>query len=178
MAVTEPIIGRYVDLRSCTEDDAEFTRAIRRDPQFANCFPALDNTLDEQIAWIKKQREKSGDYFFVVWDKEGNRLGTISIYNVEGDHGESGRLAIKGNSLQVVEAQILSDNFGYEKLGLKHINAFIFADNERAIRYAKQFNSHLSDPEVDEAGRKIVRVIGSKEDFAKATAKFKRILYR
>jgi RimJ/RimL family protein N-acetyltransferase len=178
MAVTEPILGRYVDLRSCTEDDAEFTRAIRRDPQFANCFPALDNTLDEQRVWIKKQREKAGDYFFVVWDKEGNRLGTISVYNIEDDHGESGRLAIKGNSLQAIEAQLLADQFGYEQLGLNRIDAFIFEENKRALRFSEMFNRRVYAHETDDSGRNIVKVVSTKEDFYSAFKKCKRVLYR
>ena len=66
MAVTEPIEGRYVVLRSCTEDDAEFTRDIRKDPEFAKYLPQIDNTLDQQKVWIKSQREKPGDYMLIM----------------------------------------------------------------------------------------------------------------
>lgn len=179
MSVTKPIIGRYVELRSCTEEDAEFTLALRKDPDFIQFLPVIDNTIDQQKAWIRNQRKKDGDYFFVVWDKENNRIGTISIYDVQGERAESGRLAIKGkNAFQGIEAQILSFRFAFEVLGLECIDAFIFADNERAIRFNKQFAGKHFPPEFDESGRKIIRVENWREDFEKVDKRLSSILYR
>ena len=179
MAVTEPIEGRYVVLRSCTEDDAEFTRDIRKDPEFVKYLPQIDNTLDQQKVWIKSQREKPGDYFFVVWDTQDNRIGTISIYDVNGKHAESGRLAIKGdNAFQGIEAQILSFRFAFGKLGLECIDGYIYADNERAIRFNKQFGGRHYPPEDDENGRKIIRIENWREDFEQSDKKLSSILYR
>lgn len=171
--------GRYVDLRPCTEEDAEFTRAIRKDPEFVKYLPAIDNTVEEQKVWIRSQRQKKGDYFFVVWDKEGNRIGTISIYDVEGKHAESGRLAIKGNNpFQALEAQILSFRFAYGVLGLECIDGYIFADNDRAIRFNKQFGGRHYPPEKDENGRMIIRIENWREDFEKVDKKLSSIMYR
>ena len=171
--------GKYVDLKSCTEDDAEFTRAIRKDPEFVKFLPAIDNTIEEQKAWIRYQREKDGDYFFVVWDKEGNRIGTISIYDIHGDHAESGRLAIKGdNPFQGIEAQILAFRFAYGALKLECIEAYIFADNERAIRFNKQFGGRHYPAKIDENGREIIPVENWREDFEKVDKKYSSILYR
>ena len=179
MAVTDPIAGRYVELRSCNEDDASFTRDIRKDPEFVKFLPEVNNTLEEQKEWIRRQREKDGDYFFVVWDKEGNRIGTISVYEVNGDHAESGRLAIKGsNPFQGIEAQILIFRFAFEVLGLQCIDGFIYADNERAIRFNKQFGGKQYPPETDENGRVIVRFEIWREDFEKVDKRMSSILYR
>lgn len=179
MAVTEPIEGRYVDLRSCTEDDAEFTRDIRKDPEFVEFLPAIDNTIEQQKAWIRNQRAKDGDYFFVVWDKYGKRIGTISIYDVHGDRAESGRLAIKGdNAFQGIEAQILSFRFAFETLGLECIDCFIFADNERAIRFNKQFGGKDSLPEMNNEGRLIIKCENWREDFERVDKKLSSVLYR
>ncbi len=179
MVIAEPIEGYYVDLRSCTEDDAEFTRAIRKDPEFVKFLPVIDNSIEQQKAWIRKQREKVGDYFFVVWDKKGNRIGTISIYDVDGDHAEGGRLAIKGdNAFQGIEAQILAFRFAFGTLGLACIDGFIFADNERAIRFNKQFGGRQYFPTIDENGRKIIKIENWREDFEKVDKKLSSILYR
>ena len=171
--------GKYVDLKPCTEDDAEFTRAIRRDPEFAKFLPAINNTIEEQKSWIRHQREKDGDYFFVVWDKEGNRIGTISIYDVHGNRAESGRLAIKGdNPFMGIEAQILAFRFAYGFLKLECLDAFIFADNERGIRFNKQFGGRHYPPKTDENGREIIPVENWREDFEKVDKEYSSILYR
>lgn len=171
--------GRYVDLKACTEADAEFTLAIRRDPEFTKFLPVINNTIEQQKAWIRKQREKIGDYFFVVWDKAGNRIGTISTYDINGDHAESGRLTIKGsNPFQALEAQILSFRFAYGVLGLERIDGFIFADNDRAIRFNKQFGGKHYPPDMDENGRMVIKIENWREDFEKVDKKLSSILYR
>ena len=179
MAITEPIIGKYVELRCCTEEDAEFTRDLRKDPEFVKYLPAIDNTVEEQKAWIRHQRLKEGDYFFVVWDKEGNRIGTISIYDVQEDHAESGRLAIKGsNAFQGIEAQCLSFRFAFGVLGLECINAYIFADNERGIRFNKQFGGKHYPSMLDNNGKEIIPVENWRKDFEKVDKRLSSILYR
>ena len=171
--------GQYVDLKPCTEDDAEFTMALRKDPEFVRFLPAIDNTIDQQREWIRHQRDKEGDYFFVVWDKNGNRIGTISIYGIHANRAESGRLAIKGeNPFQGIEAQILVFRFAFGELGLECVDGFIFADNERAIRFNKQFGGRQYPPEIDENGRTIIRFENWREDFEVVDQKFSSILYR
>ena len=179
MAITNPIEGRYVILRSCEESDAEFTRDIRKAPEFSRFLPVIDNTVEQQKEWIRKQRTKNGDYFFVVWDKEGNRIGTISIYDVNGGRAESGRLAIKGsNPFQGIEAQILSFRFAFGVLELECIDGYIYADNARAIRFNKQFGGRHYPSEIDKNGRAIIRIENWREDFEKADKRISSILYR
>lgn len=171
--------GKYVDLKSCTEDDAEFTLMLRKDPDFIKYLPAIDNTIEQQKAWIRQQREKPGDYFFVVWNKKGERIGTISIYNVQEDRAESGRLAIKGeNPFQACEAQILIFRFAFGTLGLNCAEGFIFADNDRAIRFNKQFGGRQYPPEMDENGKSVIKFENWAEDFEKVDKKMSSILYR
>ncbi len=171
------IEGRYVDLRSATEEDAEFTLAIRNDPEFSKYLPRLSNTLEQQIAWISKQRKKPNDYFFVVWDKEGKRIGTISIYDIDGDQAEAGRLTMRGNAFQSIEAQLLSFHFAFNELGLKIITSYIYADNARAIRFNKQFGGVFHDPE-EKDGRMECKTTNSKEDFDVCEKKLSALIYR
>lgn len=179
MICDKVIEGRYVDLKSCTEDDAEFTLAIRKDPKFTKFLPEINNTIEQQKAWIRYQRQKDGDYFFVVWDKQGNRIGTISIYNVNGDHAESGRLVIKGKiPFQAIEAQILVYRFAYDELGLSYVDGYIFSDNLRAIQYSKSFGDIHFAPTISEEGVEIIKIRNCKDNFKKVDKKFSSILYR
>lgn len=171
------IKGRYVDLRSATVEDAEFTLAVRQDPEFNKYLPRVNNTIEQQAAWISRQREKQGDYFFVVCDKEGNPIGTISIYDIEGDHAEAGRLTMRGNAFQSIEAQLLSFHFGFNELGLKNIVSYIYADNARALRFTQQFGGVLQEPE-EKDGHLECKAINSKEDFDACEKKLRALLYR
>lgn len=172
------IEGKYVELRSATGEDAEFTLAVRQDPEFNKYLPRVNNTLEQQAEWIKRQRNKDDDYFFVVWDKRNNRLGTISIYDIQGDHAEAGRLAIRGNAFQSIEAQLLSFHFGFNDLKLKEIVSYIYAENARALRFTQQFGGVLHNSEMDENGRMVCKATSSKEDFDVCEKKLSALLYR
>ena len=115
----------------------------------------------------------------MVWDKDENRIGTISIYNVKNESAESGRLAIKGeNPFQGIEAQLLIFRFAFDKLKLKYVSGYIFADNERAIRFNRQFGAKQYPVEVDENGREIVKFDIFSEEYKKADSRYSSILYR
>lgn len=178
MIYEDTIIGRYVDLRSANEEDAEFTLDIRQDPNYIKFIPRINNTLEEQREWIRNQRKKVGDYFFVVFDKKGNRIGTISIYNIDGDTAEAGRLVMNGNMFQNFEAQLLSFRFGFNQLELNEIISFIYIYNERALRFTKQFGGILHEPYVNKSGQLECKVTNSKEDFNICEKKLSSFLYR
>lgn len=178
MYFEQVIEGRFVDLKSVTVDDAEFTRSIRLDPEFADFFPKLNNTIEQQKHWIESHKTKEGDYFFVVWDKNGNRIGTIAVYDFVGTCCESGRLAIKGNAFQSIEAQMLVFKFAFETLGMDTVLGYIFADNDRAIRFNKQFGCVLDEPTLQDNGYMMVKATYTREAVEKATQKIKKMMYR
>ena len=64
MAITKPILGKWITLRCAEESDAEFTLAIRNDLKLTKFIPKVNGDIESQKYWIRKQREKYGDYFF------------------------------------------------------------------------------------------------------------------
>ena len=173
------IEGRYVDLRSCTEDDAEFTLALRQDPELGRFFPAVDNTVEKQREWIRRQREKAGDYFFVVLNKAGERIGTVAVYNIKGDEGEGGRLIVRSDGpFDAMEAQLLLFKFSFYILGLRNVKSYVQADNQRALRFNRQCCGKMFEPVMNEAGTMIVPVETTKEMFDKIEKRIGSMIYR
>ena len=72
--------GKYVNLRSVEEKDAEFTLSLRQDPILTKYLPKLDITLEQQINWIRKQRVKEGDFYFLVENKDKCDFIRFDIY--------------------------------------------------------------------------------------------------
>ena len=179
MAIYNDIDGRFVSLKSCSIDDAEFTLSLRQNPSIARFIPMVDGNIDKQIKWIKSQRIEEGDYFFVVWDKSGKRIGTLGLYNIEEGTAEAGRLVMNGNSLQSLEAQILVFDFAFEVLKLKEVVSFIYFDNERALRFSSQFGGIAEEPKVyKENDRPMIKKHNTPETYYKARIKLLRYLYR
>ncbi len=181
MIYEKNLTGRYVELRSADLDDAEFTLNIRRDPEFKNFFPNFTGTPETQKAWLKYQREKPGDYFFVIWDlKTNTRAGTISVYDIQGDECEGGRVAVRSkNPFHAVEAQLLADEFAFKILGLKKVHAHVFADNKRALNFSKLFENTFEPAEYDQdLKREIIHAYRTPQDFERAYKKISAMLYR
>ena len=77
MVYDKIIEGKYVNLRSVVEDDIEFTYEIRKDPQFHGAVGCLATSLEAQREYIMHQMTKEGDYYFVIENKKGERIGLI-----------------------------------------------------------------------------------------------------
>lgn len=178
MVYSENISGRYIELRSVIEEDAEFTLAIRQEPEFVKFLPRLNITIEQQRAWIKKQREDKGDYFFLAVTKDNRPIGTLGVYNIEKDTAESGRLALKGDALQNIEACLLLFKFSFEILKLKEMTGFVYADNKRAIRFNKKLGCSIGKSELDKAGKMICATKIKKENFYETVRELEKVLYR
>ncbi|RRK34682.1 N-acetyltransferase [Schaedlerella arabinosiphila] len=177
MVYDDVLKGRYVDLRAVSVEDAEFTLKIRQNPKNTRGIPKLNNTIEEQQEWIRNQRKKEGDYFFLVVSKSGEKLGTTSIYNIEGDVGEGGRLILNGDAFQIFEASLLLNRFAFDNLGLNKIVGFTFASNKRAIRFNRKMGYVICEPEKDEKGIEICRCCLTKERNKETLSSLERILY-
>ena len=173
--------GRYVDLRSVEEGDAEFTLEIRQDPEFTRFLPRIENTLEQQKNWIQHQRNKEGDYFFVVQNKAGERIGTIGLFDVTDTQCEGGRLSIRGNPLESIEAQFLSFQFAFEKLHLQEVINYIYMENERALRFSMLFGGVFVDmgtKAVVKDGHICRKTVNTKQAFEGISHKISKMLYR
>lgn len=170
--------GKYVNLRSVEEKDAEFTLSLRQDPILTKYLPKLDITLEQQINWIRKQRVKEGDFYFLVEKKDGERIGVLGVYDVEGNHAETGRIAIVGTAFESIEAQLLSFVFSFDILKLDYTVNYVLADNVHALRGSQLFGSKSSEPYEDENGNMRIDGVITKEAFLKSKQQLSKMLYR
>lgn len=170
--------GKYVDLCSATVEDAEFTLAVRQKPEFINFIPKLDITLEQQKNWIEKQRETDGDYFFVIWDKKGNRKGTIGLYDVTEKTGETGRLTNCGNSFEAIESQLLCYDFAFDVLKLVKIKSEIIAANTSAMKFARFFGVNFDRDATVFRGETAYLGYNTPENYAVYREKIAKMIYR
>lgn len=170
--------GKYVNLRSVEERDAEFTLALRQDPNLTKYLPKLNITLEQQLAWIRKQRAQKGDYYFVVENKNGVRIGVIGVYDIEGDCAETGRIAMIGNAFESIEAQLLSFDFAFDILKLEKTVNYVMADNIHALKFSQLFGSKSSEPFKDEDGNMRIDGIITKASYLMSKEKIIKMLYR
>lgn len=135
MFYSDVICGYFVDLRSIDLGDAEFSYQIRADKKNRETVGTLATSVDSQRAFIKWQIEQPNDYYFVIQNKYGEKIGLIGVYDIHGDIAEIGREVCVGEPEEILEAEFLVSLFCMETLKLKKICYVVYSNN---IHHAKE----------------------------------------
>lgn len=141
MVWNETVEGTDVRLRAAQIGDAEFTYNIRQDKEKTRFIHSVNGTIDDQKEWLRSQREREGDYFFIVETKDDTPIGTTSVYNIQGDEGEGGRILLYGTPVQNAEATMLGYDFAFYVYGLKKLWLTVHEDNIHVQGYVKKFGA-------------------------------------
>jgi RimJ/RimL family protein N-acetyltransferase len=152
MFIDYKLEGKYVTLRSVVESDAEFILSVRNDPRISKYLPPLNVTVEQQRQWISKQRADNDSYYFLLETPECEPIGTISIYDIAGDHGEGGRTCCIGEPFAAVEASLLFHDFVFDILGLKYTTGWVYENNKPVIALNNAFGITWGDRKVDKNG--------------------------
>lgn len=141
MVFSHSISGKYITLRPIEIEDASFAIKLRRSEKASPFLHSTSDDIDEQIAWIEKQRRTPNDYYFVVLNNQMDKIGLIALYNINGDEAELGRWASFGNAMENVETILLMHEFGFDTLELKNIYSCTMKDNKKVINFWKRFGA-------------------------------------
>ena len=160
------IEGDFVKLRSVVPEDAEFILSLRLNPGLNKYLNKVSNKISAQKNWINNQIETEGDYYFMILNTNENKIGTISLYNVEKGQGEFGRWISTGNAVETTESVILIHYFGFEKLGLQLIYSKTVQENIKVLNFHKNFGATLTgEIYVNKNGFRLEKAIIEKKDF-------------
>jgi RimJ/RimL family protein N-acetyltransferase len=135
----EKIKGLLIDLRNVEIEDAEYILSLRLDESLKQFLNKVENDLEQQKAWIKKQRSKPDDYYFIIETKQGVAKGAIALYNLDNNKAEFGRWICTGNALESLESAILIYEFGFNHLNLNEVYNDTATANKKASSFHKSF---------------------------------------
>lgn len=138
MVYPEVIHGMFVDLRSITLDDAEFSYNIRADKRNRETVGQLAPSLEAQKDFIRWQMQEPNDYYFVVLNKKGERIGLYGVYDIRGDIAEVGREVNIGEPTEIMEVSLLIADFCRDVLKLKRMCSVVYEKNVHHISDVKK----------------------------------------
>lgn len=145
--------GKYVNLRSVTEDDAEFILKIRNNPQISKYLPPLNVSVEQQRQWISKQRIDQSSYYFILETPECTPIGTLSLYDIIDNHGEGGRSCSIGEPFANIEASVLLNDFAFNNLKLSYTTIWVYEGNKPVIALNEAFGYEWTSSRVDSEGQ-------------------------
>lgn len=138
MVYPEVIHGKFVDLRSITLDDAEFSYNIRADKKNAATVGQLAESVEAQRKYIEWQMQEPNDYYFVVLNKQGERIGLYGVYDIHDGMAEVGREVNVGEPAERMEVGLLIADFCRDVLKLKKTCCVVYSQNIHHISDVKK----------------------------------------
>jgi len=138
--------GKYVYLRDVKEEDLPEIIRIRTNPELSRFIHPINPDLSFQINWLKEQKKKEGDYYFVIIRKKDDKLiGTCGIYNITSDglECEIGRLVSQGKPFENLETLKLCYEQAFGIFKVTKVHAYVVEGNEIVINLHKRLGYEL-----------------------------------
>ena len=177
MVWDEIIEGNFIRMRAAQIEDAQFTYDIRQDKEKTKYLHPVHGTVEDQKDWLIRQREREGDYFFVVEDKKKVPIGTIALCNIQGEEGEPGRLVIYGDSAQNMEANLLLTDFAFFTCGLSKLHYTVLEKNQNVNSFTKKLGGTEEFREFDkELNATVIHYSITKERYMKKSERVRKSL--
>ena len=170
------ILGKSINLRDIEILDAEFVLKLRTDNEKSRFLHKTENDLTAQIEYIKRYKNKKQEWYFIIEGKDGERLGTVRIYDViDNDDFCWGSWIIKdGASVNVaMESALLLYHFAFYVLGFSKAHFDVRKQN-RSVRafHERLFGAKITGESEDDVFYELFR-----EDYEKVNERYGRILF-
>lgn len=135
------IVGKTLIFRNVETNDAAFILALRTDHQKSRFISRTAPEIDKQIAWLEEYALKSDQAYFIIEDQFGESLGSIRLYDPQGDSVCWGSWILKHGAPQsaAIESALIVYAYAFGNLGFKHARFEVRKRNESVW----QFNERL-----------------------------------
>ncbi len=136
------IIGNNLIFRDAAEDDAEFILGLRTNKQKSRYLTTTSNRLSDQIDWLKSYQLASDQVYFVIEDKNNERVGTVRVYDVIESSFCWGSWILKDGVLSsfAIESALLTYHFALS-LGFNSAHFNVRRCNHSVCKFHENFGA-------------------------------------
>ena len=141
--ISEKLIGQFVDLKEADSSDAGFILNLRCNEVKSKYLHKTENNIEKQIDYLKKYKEKTDEWYFIILNKQGEKIGTNRIYNIQDDCFTTGSWIMTDGCTgeEVFESDYLVRMYGFETLGFNKTRLDVKKGNKKVISYHKMLGA-------------------------------------
>ena len=142
-------------LRLVEESDATFIFELRSNSQKSKFISEISNSLNDQENWIKqyKNREKQAlEYYYIIQGQNEEALGTIRIYDIQGDSFCWGSWIVKQGApaSTAIKSALLIYEKAFYSLGFNRSHFDVRKENKSVIAFHKRMGAVIvSESDID-----------------------------
>jgi RimJ/RimL family protein N-acetyltransferase len=137
------VTGRQLVLRNAEVADAEFILSLRTDPQKSRHLSQVSGALQDQIDWLARYALGSDQAYFIIEDRAGERLGTVRLYDAQGDSFCWGSWILKDGrpSGAAIESALMVYAYAIDQLGFRAAHFDVRVENEGVWSFHERFGA-------------------------------------
>ncbi|EKM0362637.1 GNAT family N-acetyltransferase [Cronobacter turicensis] len=136
------IKGKNIILRNAQPDDAEFIVNIRTDAKKGRFISSTSSDIEKQREWLQSYLQSNGQAYFVITDMDGNSLGTVRLYDQQGNSFCWGSWVITDSapSNTAIESALLVYHYAL-KTGFSKAHFDVRKGNASVIKFHERFGA-------------------------------------
>jgi RimJ/RimL family protein N-acetyltransferase len=136
------IVGNNLVLKNATVEDASFILELRIDLIKSKFISKTSNDLELQKLWLQKYSHDCEQVYFVILDKQDNKVGTVRIYEIKEDSFCWGSWILKNgvSSSYAIESALLVYSFALT-LGFKKSHFEVKRENHSVWKFHERFGA-------------------------------------
>lgn len=125
------LTGNKLILREVEADDAGFILTLRLDPKKNAYLSPVADDLARQMDWIVRYKQGARQAYFIICDRQLNRLGTVRLYDAVGTSFAWGSWIIADGAAADVamESALMVYHYALDHLGFRDSHFEVNRDN-------------------------------------------------
>lgn len=137
------MIGKSLVFRDASNADAKFIRELRTDRRKGKFLTATSSELQQQVEWLKNYSKQSDQVYFIIENKEGERLGTVRLYDPKGGSFCWGSWILKDGAPKsaAIESALMVYAYAIDHLGFSQSHFDVRKGNERVWKFHERFGA-------------------------------------
>ena len=139
------VLGKSIFFREVVIADAEFIIELRTDLERSKHLSVTSDNIEKQRNFISCYLNSEIDYYFIISDWNKKSLGTIRIYDIQGDSFCWGSwiLSKDAPSSAAIESALLIYDFAFFSLHYQKSHFDVRKENQRVVEFHKRFGASI-----------------------------------
>jgi RimJ/RimL family protein N-acetyltransferase len=135
--------GKTLVFRDAAVDDAGFILGLRTDELKSRHLSRTSGALADQQAWLAGYGQRDGEVYFVIESLAGEKLGTVRLYDAQGDSFCWGSwiLSDAAPSSAAIESALMVYAYALDTLGFTNAHFQVNLANERVCAFHERFGA-------------------------------------
>ena len=136
------ITGHRLEFRNAVVSDAEFILRLRTDEENCRFLSSTSPRLEEQISWLNNYELCSDQAYFVIINRQSERVGTVRLYDPLDTSFCWGSWIIDSNSesSHAIESALIVYHYAF-RLGFDSSHFDVRRDNASVWRFHQRFGA-------------------------------------